>query len=161
MPPKSNKLQGCRLESWPEAPVCSWEQTRTLGDPSAIWDKEHTDKRWISKQRGELFDTRGNTVLIQMLSFLSRALWVFCYLQQPLVQTNYTVQKERHAILFGGFCLNRFTLNSYCSVLQGFSLAPVIASLLWLVSLSHKNEAVVTFHKSISSSVAPYELPTR
>lgn len=61
-PPKSNKHQGCLLGSWPEAPVCSWEQRQTLADPLAIWDKEHTNKTWISKQCGKLFDTRGNTV---------------------------------------------------------------------------------------------------
>lgn len=46
-PPKSNKHQGCPLGSWPEAPVCSWEWRQTLADPSAIWDKENTNKAWL------------------------------------------------------------------------------------------------------------------
>lgn len=51
-PPKSNKHQGRPAGSWPEAPVCSWEWRQTLDDPSAIWDKEHTNKALIQKACG-------------------------------------------------------------------------------------------------------------
>lgn len=71
-PPKSNKHQGRPPGSWPEAPVCSWEWRQTLDDPSAIWDREHTNKALIPKACGKLFDTRGNTAVFLMLSFLLR-----------------------------------------------------------------------------------------
>lgn len=69
-PPKSNKHQGRPPGSWPEAPVCSWEWRQTLDDPSAIWDREHTNKALIQKGCGILCDTKGNTALFLMLSFL-------------------------------------------------------------------------------------------
>lgn len=106
-PPKSNKHQGYPLESWPEAPVCSWEWRQTLRGPSVIWDKEHTNKAWIYKQCGKLFDTRGNTALLEKLSFLLRALWAFFSkpLKQSLVENNHTAHYHRCSLARSDGCI--------------------------------------------------------